>query len=63
MNVAPAHTSWPIVGGTLDGTKVDVLGDPRATTIYEPLDSGVVEVYRWRDGAAGHYAFAYDEEI
>lgn len=55
-------TSWPVVGGSLDGTVAHILGDPKATTLYEPV-GGIVEVYRWRDGAAGRYEHAYDETL
>lgn len=35
-------------GGSLDGTRVTVLGDPARTTVWEPCDDGTVEVYSWQ---------------
>lgn len=35
-------------GGTLDGTRVAVIGDPARTTVWEPLDDGSCEVYSWK---------------
>lgn len=55
-------TSWPVEGGSLDGTTADVLGNPQATTLWEPLEDGTVEVYRWSDGAAGKYVYDHTEE-